>query len=94
MAILREESLNSILTLPLDQYDSIHVDPERRDAGASMDIRVVRAGAADNIPNFAEAKTGDTPSKRRKAAKQARPQLRFEPRAHVFALCYPSQLRN
>ena len=94
MANLREESLNSFLTPPLDHCDSIHVDPERRDAGAAMDIAVFHAGAADTVPNFAAAKTGDTHSKRRKAAKQAQPQLRFAPRAHEFALCYPSQLRN
>lgn len=94
MANLREESLNSFLALRLDQYDGIHVAPERRDAGAAVDITVVHAGAADPVPILIEAKIGDTPSKRLEAAKQARRRLLSEPRALAFALCYPSHLRK
>ena len=94
MANLREESLNSFLALRLDQYDGIHVAPERRDAGAAVDVTVVHAGAADPVPILIEAKIGDTPAKRREAAKQARRRLHSEPRALAFALCYPSHLRK
>lgn len=94
MANLREETLNSFLALRLDQYDGIHVAPERRDAGAAVDITVVHAGAADPVPILIEAKIGDTPAKRLEAAKQARRRLLSEPRALAFALCYPSHLRK
>ena len=94
MANLREESLNSFLALLLDQYDGIHVAPERRDAAAAVDITVVHAAAADPVPILIEAKIGDTPSKRREAAKQALRRLHSEPRALAFALCYPTDLRK
>ena len=94
MANLREESLNSLLALLLELYEGIDVAPDRTDASTAMDITVVRAGAADTVPHFTQAKAGDRPSRRWEAAEQTRPQLRSERRAHTFALCYPSQLGN
>ena len=94
MANLREESLNGFLALLLDQYDGIHVAPERRDEGGAVDITVDPAGTRYPVPILIEAKIGDTPSMRREAAKQARVRLRNEPRALAFGLCYPSHLWN
>lgn len=94
MAHLCEDSSNNFLALLLDQYESNHVLPERRGAGAAMDTKVGHQGAADDVRILVEAKIGDTPSKCQEAAKQARRELLFEPRALAFALCYPCQLRN
>lgn len=92
MANLREESLNGFLALLLDQYEGIRVAPERREDSAVGDLTLVPAGTKDSVPILIEAKIGDTPSKRREAAKRARLRLRNEPGALAFGLCYPSHL--
>lgn len=59
-----------------------------------MDSEVGHQGAADDVRILIEAMIGDAPLKCQEAAKQARRELLFEPRALAFALCYPCQPRN
>ena len=94
MAHLREETLNTYLALLLDGYKGITATAERRSSTEAVDITVVHGNAAAPIPILIEAKTGDTPAKRREAAKQARTRLVAAPNSLAFGLCYPIQLRD
>ena len=94
MAHLREETLNTYLALLLDGYKGITATAERRSSTEAIDITVVHGNTAAPIPILIEAKTGDTPAKRREAAKQARTRLVAAPNSLAFGLCYPIQLRD
>lgn len=94
MAHLREDSSSNSPDLLLDQYDIIHVLPEKRDTVAAMDSTVGHQGAADHVRILIEAKIGDTPLNCQEAAKQAHRELLLEPRTLAFAICYQCQLRN
>ena len=94
MAHLREETLNTYLALLLDGYKGITATAERRSSTEAVDITVVHGSAAAPISILIEAKIGDTPSKRREAAKQARTRLVAAPNSLAFGLCYPIQLRD
>ena len=94
MAHLREETLNTYLALLLDGYQGITATAERRSSTEAIDITVVHGNAAAPISILIEAKIGDTPSKRRAAAKQARTRLVAAPNSLAFGLCYPIQLRD
>lgn len=94
MANLREESLNSFLALRLDQYDGIHVAPQRHGAGAAMNITVIDPRAADSTPILVEAEIGEAASKLQASAKEASQQRRSEPSALAFAFRFPRQPRN
>ena len=94
MAHLREETLNTYLALLLDGYKGITATAERRSSTEAVDITVVHGNAAASIPILIEAKIGDTPAKRREAAKQARTRLVTAPNSLAFGLCYPIQLRD
>ena len=94
MAHLREETLNTYLALLLDGYKGITATAERRSSTEAVDITVVHGNAAAPIPILIEAKIGDTPAKRREAAKQARTRLVAAPNSLAFGLCYPIQLRD
>ena len=94
MAHLREETLNTYLALLLDGYKGITATAERRSSTEAVDITVVHGNAAAPIPILIEAKIGDTPAKRREAAKQARTRLVAAPNSIAFGLCYPIQLRD
>ena len=94
MAHLREETLNTYLALLLEGYKGITATAERRSSTEAVDITVVHENAAAPIPILIEAKIGDTPAKRRAAAKQARTRLVTAPNSLAFGLCYPIQLRD
>lgn len=94
MAHLREETLNTYLALLLDSYEGITATAERRSSTEAIDVTVVHGSAAAPVPIFVEAKIGDTPSKRRSAAKQARSRLTDASRSLAFGLCYPTHLRD
>lgn len=94
MAHLREETLNTYLALLLDSYEGISATAERRSTAEAIDITVVHGSASAPVPIFIEAKIGDTPSKRRNAAKQARSRLLEQARSLAFGLCYPDHLRD
>ena len=94
MAALREEVLNSYLSLLLCEYDGISAIAERRSAGEAIDITVTHENVPAPVPILVEAKIGKTPAKRRQAADQARSRLTNSPRALAFALCYPAVLKD
>ena len=94
MAHLREETLNTYLALLLDSFEGISATAERRSTAEAIDITVVHGSASAPVPIFIEAKIGDTPSKRRKAAQQARSRLAEHSRSLAFGLCYPDHLRD
>ena len=94
MAALREEVLNSYLSLLLCEYDGISATAERRSASEAIDITVTHANVPSPVPILVEAKIGKTPAKRRQAADQARSRLTNSPRALAFALCYPATLKD
>ena len=94
MAHIREETLNTYLALLLDSYEGITATPERRSSTEAIDITVVHGTTVEPIPILVEAKIGDTPSKRRGAARQARARLATSPRSLAFGLCYPAHLRD
>ena len=94
MAHLREETLNTYLALLLDGYEGITATAERRSSTEAIDITVVHGTTVEPIPILVEAKIGNTPSKRRVAARQARSRLAASPRAVAFGLCYPTHLRD
>lgn len=94
MAHLREETLNTYLALLLDSFEGISATAERRSTAEAIDITVVHGSASAPVPIFIEAKVGDTPSKRRNAAKQARSRLVEQARSLAFGLCYPDHLRD
>ncbi len=94
MEHLREETLNTYLALLLDRYENINATAEKRSSTEAIDITVVHETAVAPIPILIEAKIGNTDSKRREAAQQARSRLTTEPRALAFGLCYPTHLRD
>ena len=94
MAHLREETLNTYLALLLDSYEGITATAERRSSTEAIDITIVHGTAVAPIPILVEAKIGNTPSKRREAARQARSRLAAAPRSLAFGLCYPIHLRD
>ena len=94
MASLREEVLNSYLSLLLCEYEGISATAEKRSKGEAIDITVTHASAPVPVPILVEAKIGKTPAKRREAAEQARSRLTNSPRALAFALCYPVTLKD
>jgi len=91
---LREEVLNSYLGLLLDSFDGISATTEMRSSRSAIDITVTHSGVPDPVPILVEAKIGDSPANRRKAANQARSRLRGTPRSLAFGLCYPLHLRD
>ena len=94
MAHLREETLNTYLSLLLDSYEDITAIAERRSSTEAIDITVVHGTAVAPIPILVEAKIGNTPSKRLEAVRQARSRLAAAPRLLAFGLCYPAHLRD
>ena len=94
MPHLREETLNTHLALLLDRYEGISATAESRSSTGAIDITVVHGSALAPVPIFIEAKIGDTPAKRRQAARQARSRLGGQPRSLAFGLCYPLHLRD
>ena len=94
MAVLREEVLNSYLSLLLCEYDRISSTAERRSASEAIDITVIHEEVPAPVPILVEAKIGKTPAKRRAAAEQARSRLTNSPRSLAFAICYPAALKD
>ena len=94
MAHLREEVLNAYLGLLLDRYDGISATTEIRTPSHAIDITVTHSSVPAPVPILIEAKIGDTPSRRRNAAKQARSRLLGASRSLAFGLCYPLHLRD
>ena len=94
MPHLREETLNTYLALLLDSYEGISATAESRSSTGAIDITVVHGSALAPVPIFIEAKIGDTPARRRQAARQARSRLGARPRSLAFGLCYPTHLRD
>ncbi len=94
MPHLREEVLNSYLGLLLDSFDGISATTEMRTSRSAIDITVTHSGVPDPVPILVEAKIGDSPANRRKAADQARSRLHGASRSLAFGLCYPRNLRD
>ena len=95
MAHLREETLNAYLALLLDNYEGIEATAERRTRTEAIDITVVHGTDMASIPILIEAKIGDTPAKRREAARDARSRLDSGAAGSLaFGLCYPAHLRD
>lgn len=94
MASLRKRSINDFIALLPDQYNGMHVAPEKLDEGVAEVITVGNPDAADPVRILIKAKIGATPHRSQEAAKQAHRQRHFEPCALAFALCYARQLRN
>lgn len=94
MPHLREEVLNSYLGLLLDSFDGISATTEMRTSRSAIDITVTHSGVPDPVPILVEAKIGDSPANRRKAANQARSRLHGASRSLAFGLCYSCNLRD
>ena len=96
MTNLYEKKLNTCLSFLLDDYEGIGAtaDAERTSTAKAIDITVVHGSESAPVPIFIETKIGDTPAKRRSAAKQARSRLAGESRSLAFGLCYPDHLRD
>ncbi len=94
MPNLREETLNTYLSLLLEEYDGINAAAEIRGSADAIDITVTQEGPTPSVKIFLEAKIGDTKAKRRQAEVQARSRLSGRPRALAFAVCYAQHLRD
>ena len=94
LASLRDEVLDSYLSLLLCEYEGISATAEKRSEGEAIDITVTHASVPVPVPILVEAKIRKTPAKRREAADQARARLTNSPRALAFALCYPPALKD
>ena len=94
MPRVREEVINSYVALRLESHLGLAALPEVRSSNEAIDITVRHQGVARPVPIRIEAKLGDSPAKRRDAAKQARSRLTTKPRSIAFGLCYPSDLAN
>ena len=94
MPNLREETLNTYLSLLLEEYDGINAAAEIRGSADAIDITVTQEGPTPSVKIFLEAKIGDTKAKRRQAEVQARSRLSGRPQALAFAICYAQHLRD
>ena len=72
MPRVREEVINSYVALRLESHLGLAALPEVRSSNEAIDITVRHQGVARPVPIRIEAKLGDSPAKRRDAAKQAR----------------------
>ena len=94
MPHVREETLNTLLSLLLNKHEGISAASEIRSGSEAIDITVRHDAVAEPVPILVEAKLGTTKAKRRAAAKQAQSRLESNPRSIAFGLCYPEYLRD
>ena len=94
MPHVREETLNTLLSLLLNEHEGISAASEVRSGREAIDITVRHDGVAEPVPILVEAKLGTTKAKRRAATKQAQSRLETNPRSIAFGLCYPEHLRD